>query len=238
MPLSRPGSDSNRQTGQTGSNVIGVLAAGKRSQDHLWSPREIRLLTSIANQLAPAIDNARLYAQVHEGEVGLRTGNQILQEINDMLLEKNANLEGFIQSDLAPALIMASQLLQSLTQDSTTLTDGQRKNVTTLEKIISQLGELTKETSAMSATLDSAFGKVLDSEDKKSDYAGSIKPIRLEKKPDNRSQLMNSGENDNVDSKSMNSKENDDTNSKPMSFEDAIAAGLVPDSIVNREKKQ
>jgi GAF domain-containing protein len=237
VPITRPGSESGGQKGQTNSNVIGVLATGKRSQSYLWTPREVRLLTSLANQVALAIDNARLYAQVQEGEVGLRAGNQILQEINDMLLEKNANLEGFIQNDLAPALVRTSQILQGLTQDATTLTDEQKMDMAALQKIVDRLGELAKETSAMSATLDSAFDEVLDTEDKK-DYAGSIRPLRLERRANDKSKLTDAAGGDNADSESVYPPQDNDTTSKPMSFEEAIAAGLVPDNIVNRETKK
>jgi GAF domain-containing protein len=240
VPITRPGSKSNKETGQTNSNVIGVLATGKRSQAYVWSPREVRLLTSIANQVALAIDNARLYAQVHEGEVGLRAGNQILQEINDMLLEKNANLEGFIQSDLTPALAMATRILHSLlAKDAETLTDRQQKDVATLEKIVGRLHGLARETSAMSQTLDSAFDQVLDSEEKKQDYTGSIRPIRLEKRQDKKSALTNNTkEDDDANPSPTNLEQKSDRSSKPMSFEDAMAAGLVPDNIVDRETKE
>jgi K+-sensing histidine kinase KdpD len=238
VPITRPSSKSNGQNKQTNSNVIGVLAAGKRSQSYVWTPREVRLLTSIANQVALAIDNARLYAQVQEGEVGLRVGNQILQEINDMLLEKNANLEGFIQHDLNPALTMASQILQGLTKDPTTLSDEQKKNTANLGTIVDRLGKLAKETSAMSETLDSAFDEVLDAENKK-DYAGSIRPLRLEKRTSNKAESTNVEEDDIADSKPVppEQKQNNDTVSKPMNFEEAVAAGLVPDNILNRETK-
>jgi GAF domain-containing protein len=237
VPITRPGSESSGQNKQADSNVIGVLAAGKRAQSYVWTPREVRLLTSIANQVALAIDNARLYAQVQEGEVGLRAGNQILQEINDMLLEKNANLEGFIHNDLNPALTMASQILQGLTKDPATLTDEQKKNMANLETIVDRLGKLAKETSAMSETLDSAFDEVLDAENKK-DYAGSIRPVRLEKRASDKTEATNSQEDDYADSEPMLSEQNKDIDTKPMSFEEAVAAGLVPDNIVNREAKE
>ncbi|MFC1975546.1 GAF domain-containing protein [Chloroflexota bacterium] len=241
VPITRPGAD----TEQADSNVIGVLAVGKRSQQsYLWTPREMRLLSSIANQVAPAIDNARLYAQVQEGEVGLRTGNQILQEINDMLLEKNANLEGFIQNDLNSALTMATQILHDLVTDSATLTDQQQKDVNTLKKIMNRLNELASETSIVSATLDSEFDKVLESEEKKSNFSGSVRPIRLEKKHEHEPNPQpTDGDNTNQQPTNVEQKDDDDDDddgggdSKPMSFEDAVAAGLVPDNILNREEK-
>jgi len=237
MPITRPVSEDG---GKTDSNVIGVLAVGKKHQTYLWTPREVRLLTSIANQVAPAIDNARLYAKVQEGEVGLRTGNEILQEINDMLLEKNANLEGFIHNDLSSALMMATQVLNSLEAGAATLTDSQRRNVKTLQKIVNRLSELAKETSIVSATLDSEFDKVLDSEEKKNSFSGSVNPLRLDKKPKTASEpepKRDREETQEAGQSAVAPQKDTAVNSAPMSFKDAVAAGLVPPGILDRETK-
>ena len=258
VPITRPGTD--QQTGEASSNVIGVLAIGRRLQSYVWTPREVRLLTSMANQVAPAIDNARLYAKVQEGEVGLRVGNEVLQEINDMLLEKNANLESFIQNDLSPALTKISELLkQILDEEADSLTKQHQKDLTMLRKVVGRLTDLAKETTIISATLDSEFNRVLDTEEKKHNYSSSVRPVRLEKRPDNQPKPSEKPEFDGSDtdapeSQSDNqpkppeepeSRENPDTtptkplaDSKPLSFEDAVAAGLVPNHIVDREKKE
>jgi GAF domain-containing protein len=237
MPITRPASE---EDGAGDSNVIGVLAVGKKNESYLWTPREVRLLTSIANQVAPAIDNARLYSKVQEGEVGLRTGNEILQEINDMLLEKNANLEGFIQNDLCSALTTATQVLNSLDTSAATLTDSQRRNIKTLQKIISRLSELAKETSIVSATLDSEFDKVLDSEEKKSGFGGSVKPLRLDNAQKNESEPEPKRDREATQESNqptVPTEESSKIDSAPMSFEDAVAAGLVPPGILDRENK-
>ena len=84
-PITRPGLEG--QMGQIDSQMIGILATGKRGeQAYRWSPYEIRLLTSIAHQVALAIDNARLYARVQEDEAGMKVGNQFLSEVNEILL--------------------------------------------------------------------------------------------------------------------------------------------------------
>jgi GAF domain-containing protein len=229
VPITRPDAGSGRRS----DHVIGVLAAGRRGQAYLWTPREVRLLTSIANQLAPAIDNARLYAQVQEGEVGLRVGNEVLQEINDMLLEKNANLEGFVQNDLSPALTMAVQVLQRLQGQE--LPAAQQKDLAALQKIIIHLNDLARETKIISATLDTEFKRVLDTEEKKQNYSSSVKPIRLEKVQDNQGKIDEPEKNpDKIPTRPLSTIDI----SKPMSFEDAVAAGLVPSHLVNREKKE
>jgi hypothetical protein len=248
VPITRP---DETPTEQGSSHVVGVLATGIRDvQSHLWSPREVRLLTSIANQVAPAIDNARLHAQVQEHETEMRAGNEILRTINDMLLEKNTFFEGFIQDELAPALTAASQALQqAVIETPTTPTDGQKQHLTTLQKIIDQLTEQVRETSLVNTALDTEFDRVLDREDNQHGYAGSTRPLRLEKKRDNEpdpissakindapSEPESSADNDQSSTKPLSSAENDHAPPEPMSYEDAVAAGLVPAHIVNREK--
>jgi hypothetical protein len=191
VPLTRPESDSNSPTGsgqENGSPVIGVLTTGKRTtQAYHWSPRERRLLTSIANQVAPAIANARLYTQVEEQRLNLIAGNEALRTINDMLLEKNAYMEGFIQDDLVPVLSQACQGLEHLlAENSSPLSEGQKQEVATLQKIVSQLNKLGQETIEVGDTLDTELDRLLTSENIQSGYAGSIKPIRLEKRSDDK----------------------------------------------------
>ncbi|MCB0155418.1 MAG: GAF domain-containing protein [Anaerolineae bacterium] len=169
VPITRP--DSSGQAGPPISHVIGVLGVGHHAQPgHHWSPREIRLLTAIANQVAPAIDNALLYAQVQEGEAGLKAGNEILRAINDMLLEKNAFFEGFIQEDMIIALNSALQILQRLTGDE--LNQAQKYEVATLEEIVDELMVLARESEDVSSALDSELETVADER-------GQHKPIRL-----------------------------------------------------------
>ncbi len=241
--------DFSTQTGQTGSHVIGVLAVGKKDvQSHRWSPREGRLLTSISNQLALAINNAQLYAQVQEHEVGLRAGNEVLRTVNDMLLEKNAFLEGYIQDDLIPALTVASPVLKHLLAEAVyTLTDTQKQDMATLQKVIAQLNNLAKETGDISKVLDNVVDDALDDEDK-ANAAGPTKPLRLEKKHSEQPESIDIEQFDNIEVTATDFERDDDTqpaakdvqpsdetDSKPMSFEEAVAAGLVPPHILDRE---
>jgi GAF domain-containing protein len=184
VPLTRPEPEANSSTGpgqKNGSPVIGVLATGKRTTPaYRWSPRERRLLTSIANQVAPAIANARLYTQVEEQQLNLSAGNEVLRTINDMLLEKNVYLEGFIQEDLIPVLNQAGHGLEHLLVENVPpLSEEQKQEVVSLQKILSQLNKLGQETIEVSAILDTELDRLLTGENILSGYAGSIKPVRL-----------------------------------------------------------
>jgi GAF domain-containing protein len=245
VPISRPDFEANtppeqapdKSAKRNGSHVVGVLAAGRRTgQDYHWTPRERRLLASIANHVAPAIDNARLYTQVSESQTGLSSGNEVLRAINDMLIEKNAYLESFIEDELTPALTEISQGVQQLlAQNPAALTAEQKQDVARLQEIVDQISELARETSHVSATLDAAFDQALDDEIKQNEYAGTTKPIRLEKREEDGAKRTMSEERGSDGAKPTDSQENGETTIKPMSFEEAMAAGLVPDHIKNRE---
>jgi len=146
VPITRP--EPEVQGRQTDSQIVGVLAAANRAgKTDTWSTREKRLMASIANHVALAIDNARLYAQVQEGEAGMRAGNQVLCEINDMLLHRNAFLEEFIQDELVPAITASARIVHMLqTKHLAPLTDTQIEScATALQKAIAQLGNAAKE---------------------------------------------------------------------------------------------
>ncbi len=138
VPITRP---EYGQAEQHRSHVVGVLVAAKKGKPNQpWSPREMRLLTSIANQLAPVIDNARLYARIQEDEASLRAGNEVLQTVNDMLLNKNTLLEKLIQDDLIPILNKVVPLLQYLlTANSDMLTKTQKRNIALVQKVRDRL---------------------------------------------------------------------------------------------------
>jgi GAF domain-containing protein len=129
------------------SPVVGVLVTGFRTHPrYAWTPREIRLLTSIANQLALAIENAWLHAQVQENETSLRAGNQILQEINNMLAENNETLSHFIHQELEPAMGLTTGLLERLTNDEQIpLTEQQEQDVMALQQIFDRLKAMAQE---------------------------------------------------------------------------------------------
>lgn len=130
------------EQGRTDTRVIGVLAIGKHQTppNFSWSPREVRLLSSIANQLALAIDNARLYAQIQDEHTNVSTGNKILREVNELLLHRNARLEEFFRDDLRTALVEAGQTLTCLLAgDSPPTAEAQKQAASDIKRIIEQL---------------------------------------------------------------------------------------------------
>ncbi len=88
VPLACP----EERDGHDYKRVVGVMVVAMR-QLHTWRPRQIRLLTTIANQMAFAVNNAQLYAQVKEGMTSLTISNQVLQEINKLLIDKDEDAD-------------------------------------------------------------------------------------------------------------------------------------------------
>ena len=253
VPVTRPGAQ--KQAGESKSYVIGVLAAATiKESSHTWTPRETRLLTSVANQIALAIDNAQLYEKLQEKEAGLRAGNEVLQNINDMLLEKNSFLEGLIQDDLIPALTDSSPIFQRLLNEDNedNLSASQKEDLKTLQQTFNKLNHLTKEAGMVSRTLDEEVDQVFqDDEAIEKGFAGPTKPIRLEKKLDNGSQPPKNSVSpvqetilseatktveQEKETTATVTKVQDAASPGPMSFEDAVKAGLVPSDILKREE--
>jgi GAF domain-containing protein len=73
--------------GREESRTVGVIAVARR-QVYSWQPREIRLLTAVAHQMALAVNNALLHAQVQDGLERLAASNEVLKRLNRQLLEQ------------------------------------------------------------------------------------------------------------------------------------------------------
>ncbi len=144
VPITRPGVEDN--SGAAASHIVGVLAVGKRNKTAMvWTPRETRLLTSIANQVAVAIDNARLYAQIQEDHTNLSGSNEILRELNELLLKKIGIMEGFIEDDLSGMLVTASQILRQLSvEEGQRTVEPSQEKILALQKIINRLHDMSR----------------------------------------------------------------------------------------------
>ena len=207
VPITRP--EPVAQGEQADAQMVGVLVAASRAEKaNTWSTREKRLMTSIANHVALAIDNARLYAQVQEGEAGMRSGNQVLCEINDMLLHRNAFLEDLIQGELIPAITASTQVVHLLQmKNRVPLTETLVEDcATALQKAIDQLSAVNKEISdgiiVLDAKEDKSHGDAAQGED--------------EPKADLSEKTLEAG-------------------AKLMNLDQAIAAGLIPPHVLDEE---
>jgi len=255
VPLTCPETGKD-QGDQSVSKVVGVLAVGMRTPQqvlpqsesgYIWTPRQMRLLTSIANQVALAISNARLYARLQDSELEARTGNEVLHTINDMLLEKNSFLEGFVQNDLIAALMKAAEVLrQMLTASPTAQNATQKNDISTLQEIVSRLEKQAKETGDVISVLDAEFDQVLDSDDEDNRRSCAVKPVRLQKMQQGHLSAAERTEPIPKVASSLNPTEGTSSATNPhdratkpiaMSFEEAVAAGLVPSHIIEKEMK-
>ncbi len=138
----------------------------------------------------------------------MRAGNQVLCEVNDMLLHRNAFLEDLIQDELVPAITASARVVQLLqTKNLATLTDAQIEGcATALQKAIDQLGTVAKEIADGNIVLDAkeggSHGDNAEGDDEpKSDTSEATPRAGL--------QLMD--------------------------LDQAIAAGLIPPNILNEE---
>ncbi len=64
--------------------VVGVLAVGMDSPTR-WLPRQVRLLTTISQQVGMAVENGRLSQQIQSSTESLADNNQALYEIRQLL---------------------------------------------------------------------------------------------------------------------------------------------------------
>lgn len=71
--------------GDVHRRVVGVLSVAMHKL-HAWQPRQVRLLNTVANQMAFAINNAQLYTQVKEDMEAYSLSSQFLQKVNDSLM--------------------------------------------------------------------------------------------------------------------------------------------------------
>ena len=124
-------------------HVMGVLAAGIRGEKaYEWSVHEMDLLIAIANQVAAAVEKAQSFANIQERETSLKGSNEILREINNMLVQKNASFERFIHQELKPSLNKISRSFQHF--NPAELTTNQKQQFMILQKVIDEINSSTQ----------------------------------------------------------------------------------------------
>ncbi len=203
--------------------VTGVLAVGYRQfspqlseGSHMWSPREMRLLTSLANLASLAIHNARLHSHLRDREISARTGNEILTDLNKMLLERNNVLVNFIEQDVIVRANGANQLLDELL--ATNLSVKQKEQLQALGELLSELKKVPVEPppAGVSPQPDGAVSAVDES------TRPPLPPPAPMPMPPVAEQPAPLPKNH--------------ASPKAISFAEAVAAGLVPSHILEREQ--
>lgn len=126
-------------------HVLGVLATGLRGDNkpYEWDLHEMDLLIAISNQVALAIEKAQSYADMQQNETTLKGSNEILREINDMLIQKNASFERFVHQTLRPNLKEASKNLKHLGEAHFSV--PQKQHFLTLQQILDDLTHTSDE---------------------------------------------------------------------------------------------
>lgn len=85
---------------QVEGRCLGLLAIA-RTDVHRFSPSERHWLTAIAQQLSIALHNAQRFAQIQQTATQQEKGNRVLREINNLLMERLAELEKRLETSKA-----------------------------------------------------------------------------------------------------------------------------------------
>jgi GAF domain-containing protein len=129
-----------------GNEVLGILAVANR-HDWVWSSRDKRMLMSIGQQVAQAIENSQKFIEVQEKAQNWETGYSALQQTNVELTKRAEALERQIQ-DLHQAeqqiwmALAASQRAAHHTSDGS---QGDEQLAATLKRIMAAMNEKRKE---------------------------------------------------------------------------------------------
>jgi hypothetical protein len=162
------------------------------------------------------------------------------------LLEKNSFLEGFIHDDLMTGLKKAGEVLRHLlTAAPTVQSEAQKNELISLQEIISRLEKQAKETGDVITVLDTEFDQILDNGVEDNPHSRAVKPVRLQKMQpcyspvtDDMDQITKADAPSTPAAKSsLCDPQKGENTSKSMSFEEAVAAGLVPPHIIAKEMK-
>lgn len=138
-------------------SLIGILAAGAKSNDAPFSDADLDLLTSVANQAGIALRNARLVDDLRKREQDLEKTNTTLEEAKRRLEATDAVKTDFItiaSHELRTPLAQIrghSDILAALSSQGTmtpeqlnTLTDKLRKATDRLETLIGDMLDVSR----------------------------------------------------------------------------------------------
>jgi len=209
--------------------VTGVLAIGYKTTAaaaaHIWSPREMRLLTSIGSQVSLAIHNARLYSRLRDKEISARTGNEVLQTINSILLNRTINLEGFINSEITDRVRTARYIVNQLLRTATS--SEQQRRLGAIKDLLRELHYLAVKANTQSEILPVAPDPDAELKPELTDMP--VVPPLFATAPKSPAKAA-------APPPSKPKSPSAPPPNHPLSFAEAVAAGLVPSFILEREK--
>ena len=123
--------------------VVGVIAVASHIP-RSFAPHEVRLLTSVSNQVGLAVEKVQLYNQTREYAEQQEKSNEVLQRINTMLMESQAELEEKILAIKAAEMEIQqrNRELSALNAIATTVNqylDFEKVSVSAIDKVLETL---------------------------------------------------------------------------------------------------
>lgn len=123
--------------------VVGVIAVASHIP-RSFAPHEVRLLTSVSNQVGLAVEKVQLYNQAREYAEQQEKSNEVLQRINTMLMESQAELEEKILAIKAAEIEIQqrNRELSALNAIATTVNqylDFEKVSVSAVDKVLETL---------------------------------------------------------------------------------------------------
>ena len=156
---------------RTREKLIGVLSLGKKESNQNYSQEDELILLSLANQVAAAIDNARLYETLQQELMERKKVEKERETLISELETKNDELERFtytVSHDLKAPLITIRGFLGYLEEDATKGDKERMKSdmkrivdaTDKMQKLLSELLELSRIGRMMNPPELVPFGKI------------------------------------------------------------------------------
>jgi len=150
---------------RTHDDLVGVIVLGPKLSEQVYSPDDEMVLATLANQVAVAVDNARLYETV-QSELMER------EKLIAQLKGKNSELESFtytVSHDLKAPLLTINGFLEYLQKDALAGNTERIKNdisriteaTEKMDRLLAELLELSRIGRMMNAPEEISFGDLI-----------------------------------------------------------------------------
>jgi signal transduction histidine kinase len=123
---------------KTKGAILGAISCNSKQLRRLTS-EEIRLIESLADQLAPAIENLNLFKQVHEKSAELEKANERLQELDRLKSHFLSNVSHELRTPLAAIGSLVDNMLDGVTGS---LNDKQSRYISGIKDSSERLARL------------------------------------------------------------------------------------------------